>query len=279
MYRAVVALSVAVSAFSQAPIRGFPSDQWKSEHDREQQLQAMPSPERIRIYMERMAARPHYAGSVGDKAVAEYAAGLMKEWGLDAHIERFEPLLPYPTARSLEMVTPVRYRAQLSEPEIPGDNFTSETGQLPTFNAYSASGDVTAPLVYANFGTPADYDVLRQQGIDIKGKIVIARYGHIWRGAKVELAAQNGAVACLLYSDPHEDGYYQNDVYPKGPMRPPMGVQRGSILAMTAEKLVLRSTGAPLSCRKPTPHPADPVTPAWGLAIDPWDGEDPTDAA
>ncbi|HUA82735.1 MAG TPA: M28 family peptidase [Bryobacteraceae bacterium] len=260
MYRAVVALLVAVPAFSQAPIRGFPSDQWKPEHDREQQLQAMPSPERIRIYMERIAARPHYAGSAGDKAVAEYAAGLMKEWGLDAHIEMFEPLLPYPTARSLEMVAPVRYRAELREPAIAGDDFTAETGQLPTFNAYSASGDVTAPLVYANFGTPADYDYLRQQGVEIKGKIVIARYGRIWRGAKVELAAQNGAVACLLYSDPHEDGYFQNDVYPKGPMRPAMGVQRGSILAMTIYPGDPLTPGRPSISDQPRLDRADAVT-------------------
>ena len=242
MHRVVVALWVAVSAFAQAPIRGYPAEQWKPEHDLEEQAQAMPSPERIRIYMERIAARPHHAGSPGDKAVAEYAAGLLKEWGLDTRIETFEPLLPYPTARSLEMVAPLRFRAGLSEPAIHGDPDTADAGQLPTFNAYSASGDVTAPLVYANFGTRGDYEALRAQGVEVKGKIVIARYGRIWRGAKVELAAENGAVGCLLYSDPHEDGFFQNDVYPKGPMRPRDGVQRGSVLDMQI-------------------YPGDPLTP------------------
>ena len=202
----------------------------------------MPSPERIRIYMERMSAKPHHAGSAGAKAVAEYAAGLLKEWGLDTRIEVFEPLLPYPTSRTLEMISPVRYRAELSEPAIASDKDTEDTGQLPTFNAYSASGDVTAPLVYANFGTQADFEFLRAQGIDVRGKIVIARYGRLWRGSKVALAAANGAVACLLYSDPHEDGYFQNDAYPKGPMRPRQGVQRGSVLDMTV-------------------YPGDPLTP------------------
>jgi len=183
--------------------------------------------------MEHMAAKPHPAGSAGAKAVADYAVGLMKDWGLDARVEMFEALLPYPTYRALEMTAPVRFRAQLSEPPVPGDDDSGDAGQFPPFNAYSASGDVTAPLVYVNFGLPADYEFLKQQNIEVKGKIVIARYGRAWRGVKVKLAEENGALACLLYSDPHEDGYFQDDVYPKGPMRPARGVQRGSILDIT----------------------------------------------
>ncbi len=238
----VLVLCIAAAASAQNPIRGYPADQWKAEHEREQQARAMPSPERMRIYMERMASRPHHAGSPGAQAVAEYAAGLLQEWGLEAHIETFEPLLPYPTSRALEMVAPVHYRAALNEGSIDADKDTFENGQLPTFNAYSASGEATAPLVYANFGTPADYELLRAQGIGLKGKIVIARYGRLWRGTKVRLAAENGAVGCLLYSDPREDGYFQNDVYPKGPMRPAQGVQRGSVLDMAL-------------------YPGDPLTP------------------
>jgi N-acetylated-alpha-linked acidic dipeptidase len=240
--RLVAALAVAVAGFSQTPIRGYPGDQCKLEHDLEQQARATPSPERIRIYMERLSSRPHHAGSPGARAVTEYAAGLLKEWGLETRVEVFEPLLPYPTARVLEMTAPVKFRPEMSEPIIAGDKDTADDGQLPTYNAYSASGDVTAGLVYANFGTVADYDLLRRQGIDIKGKIVIARYGRVWRGAKVALAEENGAVGCLLYSDPHEDGYFQNDVYPIGPMRPRQGVQRGSVLDMAL-------------------YPGDPLTP------------------
>src|SRR5579863_3996025 len=177
MIRALFYIFPAICCLAQTPIRGYPAEQWKTEHDLEQQARALPSAERIRIYMERMSAKPHHAGSAGGKAVAEYAAALLKEWGLDTHVEIFEPLLPYPTSRLLEMTAPVRFRAQLNEPAIPEDPDTSEAGQLPTFNAFSASGDVTAPLIYVNFGIPEDYETLRQLGLDVRGKIVIARYG------------------------------------------------------------------------------------------------------
>jgi N-acetylated-alpha-linked acidic dipeptidase len=221
-----------VPAFSQAPIRGFPPDQWKAEHDREEEAKAIPQPARIGIYMERMASKPHHAGSPGSKAVADYAAGQLKEWGLDVRVETFQALLPYPTVRLLEMTAPTRFRASLKEPAVPEDKDTSEAGQLPPYNAYSASGDVTAPLVYVNFGNVEDYDYLKAVGIDVKGKIVIARYGKGWRGLKPRLAQEHGAIGCLIYSDPREDGYFQNDVYPAGPMRPSAGVQRGSVMDM-----------------------------------------------
>ncbi|MGA3188270.1 MAG: transferrin receptor-like dimerization domain-containing protein [Bryobacteraceae bacterium] len=237
MFRVFVLFFLIFPAFSQAPIRGFGNDQWKSEHDREEKATAIPQRERLKIYMERMASKPHHAGSAGSRAVAEYALGLFKEWGFDAQIETFEALLPYPTSRSLEMTEPVRYRALLKEP---GD----DRDQIPTFNAYSATGDVTAPLVYVNYGVPEDYEVLAKLSIDVKGKIVIARYGHSWRGIKPKLAQENGAVGCLIYSDPRDDGYFQGDVYPNGPMRPAQGVQRGSVMDM------------PL-------YPGDPLTPGW----------------
>jgi N-acetylated-alpha-linked acidic dipeptidase len=176
--------------------------------------------------------------------VAEYALGLFKEWGFDARIETFEALLPYPTSRVLEMTEPVRFRAALKEPALPEDPDTSDPNQLPTFNAFSASGDVTAPLVYVNYGVPEDYEVLQKLGIDVKGKIVIARYGHSWRGIKPKLAQENGAVGCLIYSDPRDDGYFQGDSYPNGPMRPPQGAQRGSVMDMPI-------------------YPGDPLTPGW----------------
>ncbi len=194
--------------------------------------------------MERMSEKPHHAGSPGSKAVADYAFGQLKEWGLEARIESFEALLPYPTVRVLEMTAPTRYRALLKEPAIAEDKDTAQAGQLPTFNAYSASGDVTAPLVYVNFGLPDDYEYLKKQGIDVKGKIVIARYGKGWRGTKPKLAQESGAVGCLIYSDPHEDGYFQNEAYPAGPARPAQGVQRGSILDMPI-------------------YPGDPLSPGW----------------
>src|SRR3984957_17856139 len=243
MLRVFLCSLLILPAFSQAPIRGFGNDQWKSQHEREEKAIAIPQRERMKIYMERMASKPHHAGSPGSRAVAEYALGLFKEWGFDAHIETFEALLPYPTSRVLEMTEPVRYRAVLKEPAIPEDADTTDLNQLPTFNAYSATGDVNAPLVYVNYGAPEDYEVLAKLGVDVKGKVVIARYGHTWRGIKPKLAQENGAIGCLIYSDPRDDGYFQGDVYPKGPMRPELGVQRGSVLDMALYRGDLLSRG------------------------------------
>jgi N-acetylated-alpha-linked acidic dipeptidase len=214
------------------PIRGFPAEEWRAQHDREDKAKALPQAERLRIYMEHMAAKPHVAGSPGSKAVAEYLAAQLREWGLDTRIEAYEAMLPYPTSRSLEMTAPVHFRASLKESPLAEDKDTSESGQIPTYNAYSGSGDVTASLVYVNYGVPEDYDYLKKLGISVKGKIVIARYGKSWRGTKPKVAEENGAAACLIYSDPRDDGFFQNDVYPKGPARPPQGVQRGSVIDM-----------------------------------------------
>ena len=242
-----VVLALFVPAFSQqayAPIRGFPSEEWKAQHDLEERAKAIPTPARIHIYMERIASKPHQAGSPASKTVADYLAAQIKDWGLDVHTEEFEALMPYPTSRVLEMTAPVKFRAELKEPPIAEDPATSEPGQLPTYNAYSASGDVTAPLVYVNYGLAEDYEELRREGVGVKGKIAIARYGRSWRGVKAKLAQENGAVGCLIYSDPHEDGYFLGDVYPKGPMRPELGVQRGSVLDMAL-------------------YPGDPLSPGW----------------
>jgi N-acetylated-alpha-linked acidic dipeptidase len=176
--------------------------------------------------------------------VADYILGSLKEWGLDATVEQFEALLPYPTVRQVEVIGPKPYVAKLREPIVPEDPTSGQTGQLPPFNAYAATGDVTADVVYANFGVPEDYEWLQKEGIDVKGKIIIARYGKSWRGIKAKVAAEHGAIACLIYSDPHEDGYFESDIFPGGPMRPPEGVQRGSVMDM------------PL-------YPGDPLSPGW----------------
>ena len=234
----------AATLAAQAPIRGFPQSEWSSEHALEQKAIAIPEAGRQKTYLERMAKVPHHAGSAADAAVAEYALGLLKEFGLDARIENFEALIPYPTSRALEMTAPVKFRAGLKEPAIAQDSYTSNATQLPTFNAYSASGDITGQVVYVNYGVPEDYDYLAKQGIDVKGKIVIARYGKSWRGTKPKVAYEHGAIGCLIYSDPRDDGYYQGDPYPKGPMRPADGVQRGSVMDM------------------PT-YVGDPLSPGW----------------
>jgi N-acetylated-alpha-linked acidic dipeptidase len=239
-----LALAAYAQAPSAAPIRGFTPDQWKAQHDREEQAKLIPQAERLRIYMDRMAAKPHHAGSPGSKAVADYLATQLTDWGFDTRIETFQALIPYPTTRTLEMIAPVRFRAKLSEPAIPEDPSTSQDGQLPTFNAYGGSGEVTAPLVYVNYGQPEDFEYIKKLGIDIRGKIAIVRYGRSWRGLKAKLAQDNGAAGCLIYSDPREDGFFQSDAYPRGPMRPADGVQRGSVMDMAL-------------------YPGDPLSPGW----------------
>src|SRR5579883_56879 len=225
-------------------IRGFPASAQPAERRLEQQAQSAASAAHIRAYWENMASEPHQAGSPRSRSVALYIAGLLREWGLDASVERFEALMPYPTVRQVEMIAPRRFTAALREPPVAEDPNSSDPHQLPTFNAYAASGDVTGEVVYANFGLPADYDWLDKHGISVKGKIVLTRYGKSWRGIKPKVAAEHGAIACLIYSDPHEDGYFEDDTYPKGPMRPDDGVQRGSVLDM------------PL-------YPGDPLSPGW----------------
>jgi N-acetylated-alpha-linked acidic dipeptidase len=211
-------------------IRGFPPSQVSAEQVWEAKAQATPDPQRVRTAIQKLSDKPHLAGTPASKAVAEYIAAQLREWGLETHVEEFDALLPTPQHLTLEMTEPKPFHARLTEPPVAGDKNSEDAGQVPPYNAYSGSGDITAPVVYVNFGVPADYDYLAKQGISVKDKIVIARYGGSWRGVKPKVAAEHGAVGCIIYSDPHEDGYFQGDVYPKGPYRPAGGAQRGSVL-------------------------------------------------
>ncbi len=211
-------------------IRGFPPTAVAAEQAWEAKAQSTPDPQRVRATIQRLSDKPHLAGTPASKAVAEYIASQLREWGLDTHIEEFEALLPTPQHRVLEMTEPKSFRAGLIEPAIPGDKNSDDPGQVPPYNAYSGNGDITASLVYVNFGVPADYEYLAKLGISVKDKIVIARYGESWRGVKPKVAWEHGAIGCIIYSDPHEDGYYKGDAYPKGAYRPAGGAQRGSVL-------------------------------------------------
>ncbi|HVR95056.1 MAG TPA: transferrin receptor-like dimerization domain-containing protein, partial [Thermoanaerobaculia bacterium] len=176
--------------------------------------------------------------------------GLFRSWGYDTRIEEFQVLFPTPKVRLLEMTAPTPFTAALAETPVPGDPTSGQTAeQLPTYNAYSIDGDVTGEVVYVNYGVPGDYEELARRGIDVKGKIALARYGGSWRGIKPKVAAEHGAVGCLIYSDPRDDGYFQGDPYPKGGWRPEQGAQRGSVADM------------------PT-HPGDPLTPFVGATRD-----------
>ena len=223
----------AADAGPAAPLRGYTPEHSSAEVLWEQKFRALPDPARLRENMRRLSARPHHVGSPYDKDNAEWLAAQLKSFGLDAKIEVAEALFPTPKSRTLELLGPTKFVAKLQEPTIAVDPTSGQHDeQLPTYNAYSRDGDVTAPLVYVNYGAPDDYEKLATMGVSVKGAIVIARYGQTWRGIKPKVAAQHGAVGCLIYSDPRDDGYNRGDTYPNGPMRPPDGVQRGSVMDM-----------------------------------------------
>ncbi|MDE3052512.1 MAG: M28 family peptidase [Gemmatimonadota bacterium] len=224
-------LSLLPARFApETPLRGFTAASSQTERDWEAKLDAIPDPARLRANMQRLSARPHHVGSPYDSTNAEWILAQYRSWGWDAHIETFYVLFPTPRERLVELVAPTRYKAKLEEPTLAVDPTSGQKAeQLPTYNAYSADGDVTGPLVFVNYGIPADYDELARHGISVKGAIVIAKYGGSWRGIKPKVAAEHGAIGCLIYSDPGDDGYSDGSVFPNGPMRPAQGVQRGSV--------------------------------------------------
>jgi N-acetylated-alpha-linked acidic dipeptidase len=229
-------LAAALFVLGAAPadepaLSGFTDASSLAERGWEAKFRAIPDPANLREYMRRLSARPHHVGSPYDKENAEWILSKFKEWGLDAHIETFDVLFPTPRQRRVEMISPTKFVAKLQEPPLAADPTSNQTSeQLPTYNAYSADGDVTGPLVYVNYGVPDDYDRLQRLGVSVKGAIAIARYGHSWRGIKPKVAAEHGAIGCLIYSDPRDDGYFEGKTFPDGPFRPEDGVQRGSVM-------------------------------------------------
>jgi N-acetylated-alpha-linked acidic dipeptidase len=234
------------STTSAAPLRGYTAAHSAAEIEWEKKFRAIPEPDRIRENMRRLSARPHHVGSPYDHDNAEWLLAQLKSYGLDAQIETFSTLFPTPRSRKLELLGPIPFTAKLQEPAVDVDPTSNQKDeQLPTYNAFSRDGDVTAPLVYVNYGAPDDYKQLESMGVSVKGAIVLARYGMTWRGIKPKLAAEHGAVGCLIYSDPRDDGYSAGDVFPQGAMRPEDGVQRGSVMDMPV-------------------YPGDPQTPGVG---------------
>ena len=201
-----------------------------NEADVERNFDAMIHPNDLRDWMKLLASEPNHVGSPHDKANANQILAWFKEWGWDARIERFWVLYPTPITETFELIGATPFKATLQEPPIPGDTSATATEPaLPAYAAYEGDGDVTAPLVYVNYGMEDDYKALQQLGVSVKGAIVIARYGGGWRGLKPKLAYEHGALGCVIYSDPGNDGYAIDKTYPAGPMRPPHGLQRGSV--------------------------------------------------
>lgn len=196
-------------------------------------------------WLKDMASQPNHVGSPHDKANAEKSLALFKGWGWDAHIETFMVLYPTPLRTTVELIAPVKIRLGGQEPPVKGDETSANKGMLPPYVVFQGDGDVTADLVYVNYGGKEDYEALARRGVSVKGRIAIARYGGGWRGLKPKLAQEHGAIGCIIYSDPQDDGYRVGDVYPKGGARPDFGVQRGSVADMTL-------------------YPGDPLTPGVG---------------
>jgi N-acetylated-alpha-linked acidic dipeptidase len=266
MFRRVLGVTILLAGLAAAPsaqapaptqppresgptLSGFAPARRAAELDLEKRFDAELKADNLRTWLRRIAARPHHLGSPYDKDNAEFIAGLFRSWGYDVTITDYQVLFPTPLVRKLELVG-TKYVASLAEPPLKEDPTTNQTAEaLPPFNVYSADGDVTAELVYVNYGVPTDYDELERRGVDVKGKIVIARYGGSWRGIKPKVAAEHGAIGCLIYSDPREDGYFQGDVYPTGGWRNDRAAQRGSVMDIPV-------------------YPGDPLTPGYAATKD-----------
>jgi N-acetylated-alpha-linked acidic dipeptidase len=231
-------------------IMGFMDTNAANQIEWEKQFDAQLSAKNMDTWMQFLTSHPHHVGSPQDKVNAEYIANLFTQWGYQTAIASYYVLFPTPKTRSLELIGSKPFKAKLEEPTLKEDKTSGQkTEQLPSYNAYSADGDVTAELVFVNRGIPSDYEELGRMGIDVKGKIVIAKYGGSWRGIKPKVADEHGAVGCIIYSDPEDDGYVQGDVYPEGAFRPKAGVQRGSVMDMPV-------------------YPGDPLTPGVGATKD-----------
>ena len=246
LYISIGLVLFSLSIYAQPRISGFNADRSAKQLEVEKKFDQLLNPADQDKWMQFLTSKPHHAGSAHGKANAEFMASLFRQWGYETELVSYHVLFPTPKFRNLELLGSQPYKARLDEPLLKEDRTSGQRDQqLPTYNAYSADGDVTAELVFVNRGIPADYEELEKMGISVKGKIVIAKYGGSWRGIKPKVAAEHGAIGCIIYSDPKDDGYVAGDVYPDGPFRPAQGVQRGSVMDMPV-------------------YPGDPGTPGYG---------------
>ena len=244
---AFAACNAAWSAPGDQPVGmlGFTAEGASSERALERQFDERLHPTELRDWMKRLSSGANHVGAPHNRENAEFVLQQFRHWGWDAQIETFDVLYPTLKHHSLELMAPKKFVASLTEPPVRGDESSARADSMSPYLAYGADGSVVADLIYANYGMPEDYKELARRGIDVRGKIVITRYGHGWRGLKPKLAYERGAVGCLIYSDPKDDGYSEGDVYPKGGWRPAEGVQRGSVVDMSV-------------------YPGDPLTPGVG---------------
>ncbi|MFY0253296.1 transferrin receptor-like dimerization domain-containing protein [Chitinophaga sp. 30R24] len=252
LFSRLLALLLCIGAISKAQekkLLGYADSSAVNQLELESRFDQQLSSAHIGETIKALSSQPHHIGSARGKAVAEDILQRFQSYGWDAEIVTYQVLFPTPKERVLELKAPVAYKALLKEPALKEDATSGEEGQLPTYNAWSADGDVEAGLIYVNYGLPEDYEYLDRAGISVKGKIVIAKYGRSWRGSKPKVAQEHGAVGCIIYSDPKDDGYYNGDVYPQGAFKNEYGVQRGSVMDIVI-------------------YPGDPLTPNKGATAD-----------
>jgi len=239
-----VLIAANVEAFNQAgkepakePMKAQ-ADNWSisgfrdvaAERQIEEKFIAVPDVRLAEEHLRILTEVPHIAGSGEDKATADYVAKKFREAGLETEIVEYRVWMNYPVEIRVDMTAPTGVEMHGPHREhVDDDPFQDDPRVVTPFNGMSPSGDVEADVVYANYGSPADFDKLKELGVSVRGKIVIVRYGENFRGVKEFVAQERGAAGVLIYSDPRDDGYYRGDAYPKGPWRPASGVQRGSV--------------------------------------------------
>ena len=225
----------APKAMSRGPqdagdISGFVPARAAAERQLEQKFLSIPDAAHAESNLRHLTSEPHMAGTEASHRVAEWLLDQYRSFGFDAQIVTYSAWLPQPREMTLELIKPARRPLASPEQSLDGDKDTYDKRAVPAFNIYSPSGEVTAPVVYVNYGTSEDYHKLASLGISVEGKIALVRYGHGYRGIKAKLAEEHKAVALIIYSDPDDDGYAVGDPYPQGPWRPVSGIQRGSVL-------------------------------------------------
>lgn len=228
-FAAMMLACAGATAASQQPMVGYTAVNAARERAAEADAIKRPSPQQASEHSKDLSRETHVAGTAAQARTRDYVIAQMKAWGIETDVKAYDVWMPHATSVHVARVSPQPKELSLAEPPVAGDP-TSKLAQYPTVNGYSGQGDVTADVVYVNYGLIEDYAQLDSMGVSVKGKIAIARYGRSFRGIKAREAEKHGAAGLLIYSDPQDDGFVAGDVYPDGPMRNSSGVQRGSIL-------------------------------------------------
>jgi len=237
-------------ALADGQLLGFDETTSTIQHQLETEFDSHIDRAEMDEWLRELSSEAHHVGSPKGKKNADALAALFRSWNYAVEISEYQVLFPEPLTRELELLYPYQFTASLTEDSLEEDPSTSVIDNLlPPYNAFSIDGEVEGELVFVNYGTPADYEILERYGISVAGKIAISKYGGSWRGIKPKLAGEKGAIATIIYSDPGDDGYGPGDVYPEGPFKNDSGVQRGSVMDM------------------PT-YPGDVLTPGIGATAD-----------